>query len=219
MSCYATTLKNTQCKKNANENGLCWQHVLTKSNKKFGQNAKSRAGSTRNGFNVSVSNTCSKDVLPEQITKRNDDLQIDINMCFYCKDNIYTDDDHLIPSCRTQLSIYGQNNMLNRIPSCKTCNGSKGGKTDEEFKKWLQSNCHWEDEKIKILFEWIEINTDNLYLDKETVEYLNTQHVHINKMHDIMQQSAEKKEDIMTNLIKHIVADYPDKIHTMLGIM
>ena len=41
----------------------------------------------------------------------------------------------------------------------------------------------------------------------------------INKMHDIMQQSAEKKEDIMTNLIKHIVADYPDKIHTMLGIM
>ena len=125
----------------------------------------------------------------------------------YCKIQPKKDDDHLIPTCNTKYSVYGHNNNLNRVPSCSLCNGKKGGKVHSEFKLWLKEYCNWPQDKIDNLFKWIEENKKYLYLDKKNCDYLNEQHKYINTCHDIFQKSCENKQDIISNIIKHIAKD------------
>ena len=213
MICCAIVKKTgNKCCNPAKNINFCGIHNKKNNVEKFGQNVKSRAGSTRNGFNVTAANIYSELVTDEQIMKRNNILEINNKICMYCKKNAKTDDDHLIPTCNTSKSIYGQNNSLNKVPSCSTCNSKKSAKVDEELKLWLNDYCKWSKIKIDILFNWIKDNKKYLYLDEKICNYLNVNHQHINKIHEIFQSSCEKKEDIMSNLIDYLLQNYLQEI-------
>ena len=173
-------------------------------NNKFGQDVKSRAGSTRNGFANTFANNNSNSTTEKQVKERNEELGINPDICMYCNINPKEDNDHLIPQCCTKNSIYGQNNTLNRVPACSQCNGKKGGKVNHEFKLWLNKYCKWSQNKIDILFNWINKNKDNLFINEEGCKYLEEQYKHIDMFHEIFQNSCKNKEDIMINFIKHI---------------
>jgi len=161
-----------------------------------GQGVISRASSTRNGLNVSVSNYNSMNPPPELVEKRNNILGVKHGTCHYCKEKGNTND-HLIPTCNTKYSIYGQNNILNIFPCCGDCNGSKSAKVNIELKEWLKTrNDYWSEDKINDLFGWIEENKEYLYMNKEWIEYLNEQHKTINIVHDVMNICAKNREDI-----------------------
>ena len=138
--CNAIKNDGEKCKNKAKKDSCyCGIHKNYTKNK-FGQDVKSRNGSTRNGLNVSISNIHSEEVTNEQIEERNKKLSIDNNKCFYCGSiNYKLVNDHLIPTCCTKYSIYGQNNNLNKVYSCESCNSKKSGKVNKEFKLWLKS--------------------------------------------------------------------------------
>ena len=185
---------------------FCGRHNKPDTNK-FGQDVKSRAGSTRNGYANTYANNNSKPTTEEQVKKRNEELGINPDICMYCLINHKEDNDHLIPQCCITESIYGQNNSLNRVPSCSQCNGKKQGKVNDKFKLWLKEYCNWSQNKIDNLFNWINKNREYLFINKEGCEYLEKQYKHINMIHDIFQKSCENKEDIMNNLLKNIAQD------------
>tara|TARA_Y100000389_G_scaffold94844_2_gene91492 strand:- start:15548 stop:16141 length:594 start_codon:yes stop_codon:yes gene_type:complete len=165
-----------------------------------GQGVISRASSTRNGFNVSADDynsiNNSMDPPPKLVEKRNNVLGIKHGTCFYCKENGNTND-HLIPTCNTKYSIYGQNNILNIFPCCGNCNGSKSAKVNIQLKEWLKTrNDYWSEDKINVLFGWIEENKEYLYMNEEWIEYLNEQHKTINIAHDVMNFCAKFKKNI-----------------------
>jgi len=166
-----------------------------------GQSVISRASSTRNGFNVSASNNNSinnsMNLPPKLVEKRNNILGVKHGTCYYCKENRNTTDDHLIPTCNTKYSIYGQNNILNIFPCCGNCNGSKSAKVNIQLKEWLKArNDYWSEDKINVLFGWIEENKEYLYMNEEWSEYLNEQHKTINITHSVMNICAKNREDI-----------------------
>tara|TARA_B110000977_G_scaffold191432_1_gene263551 strand:+ start:1186 stop:1794 length:609 start_codon:yes stop_codon:yes gene_type:complete len=166
-----------------------------------GQGVNSRASSTRNGFNVSASNynsiNNSMNLPPKLVEKRNNILGVKHGTCYYCKENRNTTDDHLIPTCNTKYSIYGQNNILNIFPCCGNCNGSKSAKVNIQLKEWLKTrNDYWSEDKINVLFGWIEENKEYLYMNEEWIEYLNEQHKTINSAHNVMNICSKNKEDI-----------------------
>ena len=124
------------------------------------------------------------------------ELNIDYAQCFYCEIDLSTvekNNDHLIPSCNTTYKIYGHNNCLNKVPSCSNCNGSKGGKVDNQLKKWLKSRCNWDDIKITKLFEWIMKNKEYLYLNDDLVKIIENGHETINLIHKTWEKCANNK--------------------------
>lgn len=207
MLCEVVKKSGEKCTYKAKFGKFCGIHNKSKGNNNFGQNVKSRAGSTRNGFNNTYAKNNSILVTQEELEKRNRQLDINPDICMYCCDKPKEANDHLIPQCCTTNSIYGHNNNLNRVPSCSSCNSKKGGKVNLELKLWLKEYCNWSENKINKLFDWIEKNKEYLYLDKEKCDYLNEQHKYINICHEIFQKSCENKEDIMDNLIKYIAKD------------
>lgn len=204
MKCNAIKKSGEPCGYKAKFGNFCGRHNKPNTNNNFGQDVKSRAGSSRNGFNNTFAKNNSKLVSQDEVKERNDLLKIDPNFCMYCGNKQKEADDHLIPQCCTKNSIYGHNNILNKVPSCSLCNGSKGGKVNLQFKEWLKDYCGWSENKISILFNWIEKNKDCLYINKEGCDYLDEQHKTINLIHNLFQKSCENKEDIMDNIIKYI---------------
>ncbi len=54
--------------------------------------------------------------------------------CYYCGgDNESLGVDHLLPRSRG-----GDNDIVNLVPCCRSCNSQKGTKTPEEFREYLQ---------------------------------------------------------------------------------
>ena len=170
--------------------------------RKFGQDVKCRSGSTRNGFNNTFANYNRKLVTKEQLLDRNNKLNIKPNICMYCK--VHTSkitNDHLIPTCNTSTSIFGQNNDLNIVPACSSCNGTKGGKSGEELYKWLMEELNWSSEEVDVLSRWINDNKDYLYFNKEEdIKYIIEQHKDLNIVHDSVQKSCINKEPILIGL-------------------
>lgn len=207
MKCIAIKKSGQPCGCKAKFGDFCGTHNKPTTNNNFGQDVKSRAGSTRNGFNNTFAKNNSISITQEQVEERNQILNIIPNMCIYCNVKPKEADDHLIPQCCTKNSIYGHNNTLNKVPSCGLCNGSKGGRVNSQLKVWLKDYCGWCENKIDILFNWIEKNKDYLYINKKGCNYLDDQHKNINLIHDIFQKSCENKEDIMINIIKYIAKD------------
>ena len=204
MKCIAIKKSGQSCGCKAKFGDLCGTHHRSNNNNSFGQDVKSRAGSTRNGFNNTFAKNNIISISQEEIKERNQILNINHNKCMYCKVKPKEEDDHLIPQCCTRESIYGNNNALNKVPSCSLCNRSKGGKVNLDLKVWLKKYCSWSENEINILFNWIEKNKHNLQINKQDSDYLDEQHKHINKIHNILQKSCENKEDIMDNLNKYI---------------
>ena len=100
------------------------------------QTVKDRSGSTRNGFANSVSNYNKKEIPDKLLLERNELLEINKNICFYCHQPSKTND-HLIPTVNQKKQIYGDNNLLNGFPCCKDCNSSKGEKIGKDRDNWL----------------------------------------------------------------------------------
>ncbi len=166
----------------------------------FGQGIKARASTSRNGINNSFARYNSKTVTSDQIKNRNTVLNVDPELCMYCRDAFSKTDDHLIPACNTRDSIFGQNNYLNRVPCCKKCNSSKGGRVNQKFKTWLTKYALWSQKEIDTLFSWINQNKTYLYLEDDSVTYLKRQHQIIDKIHEIIEDSCKNKEEIADNL-------------------
>lgn len=208
MICIAIQGNGKQCKNKVKYDcGVCGKHIKSTSNNNFGQDIKARAGTSRNGFNNTFAKNNCKEITPEEISERDKILKIIPNMCMYCKIKPKEANDHLIPQCRTQNSIYGQNNSLNKVPSCNSCNGSKGGKVDDEFRVWLKDKCNWSGKEISDLFDWIDYKRSYLYLDEKKCDYLNKQHKHINKFHNSCQKACINDEDIITTFIRDMAND------------
>ena len=215
MMCIAICDHGRQCSRRSKNTEFCIQHLNQHSkikSIKCGQDVKSRAGSTRNGYNVSFSNYNKEEISEEQIKQKNEELQINPNICFYCKTSNKEDGDHLIPTCKTKTSIYGQNNALNIVPSCKKCNSSKGSKEGEELKYWLKTYCNWDITMIDNLFITIEKNKKYLYFNKADSDYLNSQHIHINNFHEVAEKCAKEKKNIHEEMIKYYITNYPDLV-------
>ena len=79
--------------------------------------------------------------------------------CAYCgwklSDEDYTAD-HIIPRSRG-----GNNAIENLLPSCRSCNSSKGMKTLEEFRLWRQWEDVCRDQRFSLAqMDWLLANTN-----------------------------------------------------------
>jgi len=170
------------------------------------QTMKGRAGSTRNGFCRTVGSFRSPEITEEEMSYRNDLLNVQENICFWCKNSEATDLDHILPACNTRNDIYSYTNMLCLFPSCKNCNSRlKGGKLWEQWKIVLEEkfNDVWSEENIEMLDCWIQMNLHKLILDENCIEYINEQHQHINDFHKVGEYCAQNGLDIKTELLKY----------------
>lgn len=210
MYCIAKTKKGIQCKNKCKIDEFCGVHKNGKEvQEKFGQTVSNRSGSTRNGYAVSIANAHKITISYEQILSRNLELGIDDGQCYYCDidlTNAEKNNDHLIPSCNTTHKIFGHNNSLNKVPSCSKCNGSKGGKVNSNFAKWLKSEPrNWDDNKIEILFNWISKNQEYLYLNDNLVDVIIKVHETINLIHKTLQECSSSNSNVTIQIINALI--------------
>lgn len=162
---------------------------------KAGTGVKGRVTSVRNGYIISFSRYNSEPITEADIDERNAQLGIDPKICFWCKLREKQCGDHLFPACNTKHSCYSFSTALCIVPSCRRCNGRKGGKIIEEWVKELP-DLGWNSDQIKTLLEWTAENKSKLVLQKSDVEYVEGQFPLINKFHAVLEDCARTKTDI-----------------------
>ncbi len=164
-----------------------------------GQSVKGRDGSTRHGMVISYSKCHGPAITEHDLDYRNHLLDIDSGRCFWCSvpfgKGVKKCGDHLHPCCVTARSCYAWHNALSIVPSCDACNSHKGKKLPKEWAKELPS-LGWSSSKIKALLQWIDANSDKLILQKEDVEYIESQFIVINEFHKKCEDCARDKTDI-----------------------
>lgn len=162
---------------------------------KAGTSVKGRDGSTRHGYIISYSKYNSKPITETDIDNRNTRLDIDPQICFWCKLSKRECGDHLFPACSTKHSCYSFSTALCIVPSCSFCNSFKGGKIIEEWVKELPT-LGWNPDQIKTLLEWTGEYKSKLVLQKSDVEHVENQFPEINKFHSVLEHCAKTKTDI-----------------------
>jgi len=183
-----------------------WQSKLLRNEYKkkmklprVGTNAKQRAGSTRHGMVISYSKRRKPNISEHDIDNRNDTLKIYPKRCLWCNtpfsSKVKKCGDHLHPACSTARSCYSWTNALTIVPSCDSCNSSKGGKILEDWVKELP-RLGWTEEKIGILVKWAAANSSKLLFQKDDIEHIEKQFIIINKCHEEFEDCARTKTDI-----------------------
>jgi len=180
---------------------------MKKKNKKYKgdsrQTMKGRAGSTRNGFVQSYSISRSPIITEKEVQNRDDLLNIDNNVCYWCKNNSMECLDHILPVCNTVNNIYSYTNKLCLFPSCSNCNSKvKGGKPWEKWKLVLLDKYKtvWSCEAVEILDCWINNNLKKLMFSQKDIGYINKQHDFINIVHNIGEYCAQTGKDFKEEL-------------------
>ena len=159
---------------------------------KAGTTVKGRDTSSRHGFVVTYSKQNSPFISKGDIKDRNDLLNIQENICFWCKKHTRQCNDHAHPCVNSKKSEYSYTNALNIVPSCNSCNSKKGGLSLEEWIPFLD----WCEEDKKIYTRWLDENNHKLLFCQNQVEYLECQFKSINKIHELLHKSATMNIDI-----------------------
>jgi len=166
---------------------------------KAGTKVKGRDGSTRHGMVISYSKYHGPKISEHDIDNRNDTLKIYPKRCLWCNtpfsSKVKKCGDHLHPACSTARSCYSWTNALTIVPSCDSCNSSKGGKILEDWVKELP-RLGWTEEKIGILVKWAAANSSKLLFQKDDIEHIEKQFIIINKCHEEFEDCARTKTDI-----------------------
>jgi hypothetical protein len=124
------------------ETDYCNKCIAKLEKQTYGE-AKSRDGSTNNGAAKDLINVHYPVDNFREFIKDRDELVQD-EKCTFCMKTCSPNEldmDHLFPSCCRSDNVYGTNSILNLVPACKNCNGSKGGKTGKKFEDWLYTRC------------------------------------------------------------------------------
>ena len=162
---------------------------------KTGISVNGRNGSTRNGFVVSVSRYHRPVLTAQEIIHRNTLLQVNSDVCFWCKIQPATVLDHAHPCCSMKRSEFSWTNTLNIFPSCTLCNQTKGGNAISD---WLTMNVvvsKWTSEQINTFQIWLSLNGPKLLFDSEHTALTVQQFSTINKFHQVMELCAKHKKD------------------------
>lgn len=162
---------------------------------KTGISVNGRNGSTRNGFVVSVSRYHRPVLTVQEIIHRNTLLQVNSDVCFWCKTQPATVLDHAHPCCSMKRSEFSWTNNLNIFPSCTQCNQTKGGNAVLD---WLTMNVvvsNWSSEQINTFQNWLSLNSSKLLFDSEYTALTVKQFSTINKFHQVMELCAKNKKD------------------------
>ena len=160
-----------------------------------GISVNGRNGSTRNGFVVSVSRYHRPVLTVQEIIHRNTLLQVNSDVCFWCKTQPATVLDHAHPCCSMKRSEFSWTNKLNIFPSCTQCNQTKGCNS---LLDWLTMNVvvsNWSSEQINTFQNWLSLNGSKLLFDSEYTALTVQQFSTINKFHQVMELCAKKKKD------------------------
>lgn len=162
---------------------------------KTGISANGRNGSTRNGFVVSVSRYHRPDLSVREIIHRNTLLQVNADVCFWCKTLPATVLDHAHPCCSMKRSEFSWTNALNIFPSCTKCNQMKSGNA---VLTWLNMDVvvsNWSSEQINTFQNWLSLNSSKLLFDSEYTELTVQQFPIINKFHKFLELCAKHKKN------------------------
>ena len=160
-----------------------------------GISVNGRNGSTRNGFVVSVSRYHRPVLTVQEIIHRNTLLQVNSDVCFWCKTQPATVLDHAHPCCSMKRSEFSWTNKLNIFPSCTQCNQTKGCNS---LLDWLTMNVvvsNWSSEQINTFQNWLSLNGSKLLFDSEYTALTVQQFSTINKFHQVMELCAKNKKD------------------------
>ena len=119
---------------------LCCK-IKRENKKEKSSNVKKRDGSTRNAIAKDIAKRFGPTSTELEVEDRNNILNYNPSKCYLCDldiSNEQSDLDHFVNSCNTKNKIYGADNDLNKLRSCKDCNGKKNGKTFNQTKEWLR---------------------------------------------------------------------------------
>jgi len=182
---------------------------------KTGISVNGRNGSTRNGFVVSVSRYHRPALAVQEIIHRNTLLQVNSDVCFWCKTQPATVLDHAHPCCSMKRTEFSWTNKLNIFPSCTQCNQTKGGNS---LLDWLTMNVvvsNWSSEQINTFQNWLSLNDSKLLFDSEYTALTVQQFSTINKFHQVMELCAKNKKhagDFLDNTLdRTLEALYSEK--------
>jgi hypothetical protein len=156
-----------------------------------GTSVKGRDGSTRHGMTTSVSKYHAPEITEEDVDNRNNLLKIDPSTCFWCKDAPKQDNDHAHPCCNTTHHEYSYTNVLNIVPSCKSCNQKKGG---TRLSEWIEK-LKWPEKDKEVYKKWLCENKKKLLFDDADIEYLERSFITIDNIHRILEYCAKFKLD------------------------
>ena len=160
-----------------------------------GVSVNGRNGSTRNGFVVSVSRYHRPVLTAQEIIHRNTLLQLESDVCFWCKTLPATCLDHAHPCCSMKRSEFSWTNALNIFPSCTTCNTTKGCIALLDWLKMEVVVSNWSSEQINTFQNWLSLNGPKLLFDSEHTTLTVQQFSSINKFHQVMELCAKHKKD------------------------
>ena len=182
---------------------------------KTGISVNDRNSSTRNGFVVSVSRYHRPVLTMQEIIHRNTLLQVNSDVCFWCKTQPATVLDHAHPCCSMKRSEFSWTNKLNIFPSCTQCNQTKGCNS---LLGWLTMNVvvsNWSSEQINTFQNWLSLNGSKLLFDSEYTALTVQQFSTINKFHQVMELCAKNKKhagDLLDNTLdRALEALYSEK--------
>ena len=162
---------------------------------KTGISVNGRNGSTRNGFVVSVSRYHRPVLTAQEIIHRNTLLQVNSDVCFWCKIQPATVLDHAHPCCSMKRSEFSWTNTLNIFPSCTLCNQTKGGNAISDWLTMEVVVSKWTSEQINTFQFWLSLNGPKLLFDSEHTALTVQQFSTINKFHQVMELCAKHKKD------------------------
>lgn len=142
---------------------------LLSTNSVSGQGIKSRISTGGNAISKEFARLSTIKPTHRQIELRDEHLKISQDRCFYCKTSDATTEDHVVPTNKRTLGVFGAENNLNKVPCCKDCNSSKSALTGDELHRWL-INKDWAETDANRLMTWIGENENMLYC-KENVDH------------------------------------------------
>ena len=163
---------------------------------KAGTDAKGRAGTTRHAMVISVSKAASPEITEDDVDNRNSLLNMTMEICFWCRIKKKECFDHAHPCCNTTDHEYSYTNVLNVVPSCNSCNSKKGGKRLQTWITEYLPGLGWTVDEIRTYEHWLLENDHKLRFDKETVDYLERQFIHINQIHTVLECCAKNKLEV-----------------------
>jgi len=159
-----------------------------------GNSVKGRSSSSRHGLVVSMASH-GPEVSIYEYRCRNRKLDVDMNMCFWCKKCPRQCLDHAHPACCTKTSTYSWTNPLNLFPSCRQCNQTKGGRPLREWLSVLEEKNIWNTKQVETFLEWEGKHKYKLLFGPDEIRYVEKMMANMNKCHELAEAYVKERKD------------------------